>query len=137
MKSNRTGLFILSVAFAFGAGVAAKAALDGPTKGKGITNETLAEVLLSKEFPNLENRMFRMRKASIAPGGIVPVHSHAGRPGLVYVMSGEIIEHRSDQDSPKVHRAGSYTIEANSISHWWENKGSEPVNMVLVDVYKK
>lgn len=123
--------------FAFAAGVVATAAFDGPTKPKGITSKTLAEVLLSKEVPDLDGRNFRMRYASIAPGGIVPVHSHTGRPGLVYVISGEIIEHRSDQDAPKIHKAGSFTVEANGISHWWENKGDEPTNLVLVDVYKK
>ncbi|MGH1419122.1 MAG: cupin domain-containing protein [Hyphomicrobiaceae bacterium] len=137
MKFFKPGLLILSLAFAFAAGVTANEVLDGPTKAKGITSKTLAEVLLSKEMTDLDGRKFRMRRASIAPGGIVPVHSHAGRPGLVYVMSGKIIEHRSDQEAPKMHQAGSFTIEANGISHWWENKGDEPADLVLVDVYKK
>lgn len=136
MTLNKTGVFALSIVLAFTAGVAAKTAMEGPKKAKNLTIETLGEFSLAKEIPDLDGRNMRMRKATIAPGGIVPVHSHAGRPGLAYVVNGEIIEHRDDRDEPVVHRSGSFAIESNGVDHWWENKGSEPVVAIVVDVYK-
>ena len=38
--------------------------------------------------------MMRVRQLEIQPGGIVPWHSHADRPALIYVVSGEIVEIR-------------------------------------------
>lgn len=137
MTLKRTGVFALSVILAFTAGVAAKTAMDGPTKAKNVKIETLAEFPLAKEVPDLDGRNLRMRKATIEPGGIVPVHTHAGRPGLAYVVNGEIIEHRDDRDEPVIHRSGSFAIESNGVDHWWENKGNETVEAIVVDVYKK
>ena len=38
----------------------------------------------------------------VQPGGIVPWHSHADRPALIYVVSGEIVEINEDQLKVKV-----------------------------------
>jgi uncharacterized RmlC-like cupin family protein len=42
------------------------------------------------------DRELRFRKLTIAPGGVVPWHSHADRPALIYVAEGEIHEFASN-----------------------------------------
>ena len=38
----------------------------------------------------LPDRLMRIRKLTIEPGGIVPWHSHADRPALILIVEGEI-----------------------------------------------
>ena len=40
-------------------------------------------------------RDLRLRRLVVQPGGIVPFHSHAGRPALIITVSGDITEYRS------------------------------------------
>src|SRR5512141_1283134 len=62
---------------------------------KGVTSEVLATVELGGEIEGLEGRQLRMRLVTIEPGGVFgPIHDHAGRPGLVYVLQGTITDYR-------------------------------------------
>ena len=63
---------------------------------KGVTDTTLGAIDLSKEPAQIKDRQLRLRKLTIEPGGIVPWHSHADRPALIYVAKGEIMEYASD-----------------------------------------
>jgi len=67
----------------------------------------------------------------------VPIHSHKGRPALIYTVSGTIVEHRSSCAAPIVHKAGDIAREADGISHWWQNEGTEPVVLLSSDVFKQ
>ena len=59
----------------------------------GVTDTTLGSVDLGKEMLAAKDHTLRFRKLTIAPGGIVPWHSHDDRPALIYVAEGEIIEY--------------------------------------------
>src|SRR5262249_28143119 len=74
------------------------------------------------------------RKLTIEPGGIVPWHSHADRPAIIYVAEGEIIEHASTCAVPIVHKAGEIRPETYPIAHWWQNNGSRTVVLFVGDV---
>jgi hypothetical protein len=56
---------------------------NAPTAPVGVTDTELASVDLSKENVKLADRRLRLRQMTIAPGGIVPMHSHADRPALI------------------------------------------------------
>src|SRR5205085_6227609 len=67
----------------------------GATMPKDVTDTVLASIDLSKEMVKLDDHLFRMRRLEIKPGGIVPWHSHADRPALIYVVQGTITEYAS------------------------------------------
>ena len=61
----------------------------------GITVELLSTVPLGPEIDGMQGRQLRMRRFTFAPGAVFgPVHDHAGRPGMVYVLQGTITDHR-------------------------------------------
>lgn len=79
--------------------------------------------------------MLRLRTVNVPPRGIVPLHSHADRPGIVYIVSGELVEYNSFCDAPIVHREGETTPAfGEGVSHWWSNPSDQPVIAVSTDV---
>jgi quercetin dioxygenase-like cupin family protein len=105
----------------------------GPTMPKDVTDTVLAAIDLSKENVKLDDHMFRMRQLVIQPGGIVPWHSHADRPALIYVVAGEVTEYASTCAIPLVHKAGEVSVDAGR-SHWWKNTGTKPVVLISADI---
>jgi len=101
---------------------------------KGVTDTTLGAIDLSKEPAQINDRQLRFRKLTVEPGGIVPWHSHADRPALIYVAQGEIVEYASDCRGPIVHKAGEIRPETNPTSHWWKNVGKKTVVLFVGDV---
>ncbi len=66
----------------------------------------------------------------------MPWHDHATRPANIYVVSGTIEEYRSDCKVPIVHKAGDAVAEFGAeLSHWWQNKGAEPVVLISADLF--
>jgi len=109
--------------------------IAGPVKNKGITSVTpVGVVALGTEFPALAGRQLRARELVIEPGGVVAVHEHDQRPGLAYILEGEIVEHRSDQSKPLLRKKGDAAFEKSGVSHWWENKSEQPVRALVVDI---
>jgi quercetin dioxygenase-like cupin family protein len=105
----------------------------GATEPKDVTDNVLAAIDLKKEMVALDGHQFRMRQLEIQPGGIVPWHSHADRPALIYVVSGEITEYASTCAIPLVHKAGEVSVDAGR-SHWWQNTGKKPVVLISADI---
>ena len=106
------------------------------TKAVGVTDVTLGAIDLAKQPANIKDRELRFRKLTIAPGGIVPWHSHDDRPALIYVQQGEIIEYASNCAEPILHKAGDIRPEVSGTSHWWKNDGKETVILYVGDVRK-
>jgi quercetin dioxygenase-like cupin family protein len=89
---------------------------------------------ISKDYPGTEGRQLRMRKITLAPGGVAAYHSHKDRPSVTYVLSGAITDHR-DGDGVKHYTAGQSFPEPTSLNHWVENTGKEPAVLVGVDIF--
>ena len=107
---------------------------NAPTMPKDVTDTVIGSVDLGKEI-NVDGRQLRTRRLVVQPGGIVPIHSHMDRPALIVVVSGSITEHRSDNANPVEHRAGDISREADGISHYWINHGTEPAVLLSSDVF--
>jgi quercetin dioxygenase-like cupin family protein len=107
---------------------------NAPTMPKDVTDTVIGSVDLGKEI-NVDGRQLRTRRLVVQPGGIVPIHSHADRPALIVTVSGSITEHRSDCSQPVEHKAGDISREAEGISHYWINHGSEPAVLLSSDVF--
>ena len=110
--------------------------MAGPDKTVGIESvEMLGVNPLGADFPALEDRVMRVRRLVVNPGGVVAVHEHKQRPGVAYILEGEIYEHRSDADEPILRKAGQIAFEHSGVSHWWENKSDAPVTALVVDIF--
>lgn len=114
-----------------------KEAFEGPKQGKHLTFKTLDDIDLKNEFPGGEGRGYRARYWEIGPKGVVPVHDHTNRPAMIYVVQGEIYEHRSDKKEPILYRAGDLSVEAEGVKHWWENRSEKTVILMGFDIYEK
>jgi len=101
---------------------------------KNVTDKVLAQTDLAGEQVALKGHLMRVRRLDIQPGGIVPWHSHGDRPALIYVMSGEIVEHASNCAVPILHKAGEVARETHATAHWWNNQGNTPVVLLSFDI---
>jgi len=113
---------------------AANPLAGAPSAPIGVIDTELASVDLSKENVKLDQRRLRLRHMTIAPGGIVPLHSHEDRPALIMVNSGEIYENSSKCSVPILHKAGDVAREYLGTKHWWKNSGNQPVDLTIGDI---
>jgi len=104
------------------------------TPGKGVTDTVIASIDLSKEPINAADRLQRLRKLVIEPGGIVPWHSHTDRPAIIYIIEGEIVEYASNCSVPIVHKTGEVSTETKGTSHWWKNLTDKTVVLLSFDI---
>ncbi|HEV8691839.1 MAG TPA: cupin domain-containing protein [Ideonella sp.] len=100
----------------------------------GVVDTELSSIDLAKENVHLDNRRLRLRHMTIAPGGVVPFHSHEDRPALIMVNSGEIFEHSSKCAVPILHKAGDISREFLGTKHWWRNTTVQPVELTIADI---
>lgn len=107
-----------------------------PTAPVKVTDDLINSVDLGTEL-KFDGHDLRMRKLVVQPGGIVPLHSHAGRPALILTASGSITEYRSNCLDPIQHKAGDVAREADGISHWWKNNGKVAAILYSADVKSK
>jgi quercetin dioxygenase-like cupin family protein len=109
------------------------ALVNAPTKPVGVTDTVLEKLDLSKQMVKLNDHQLRIRRLEIQPGGIVPLHDHADRPALIYIVSGEITEYASDCKTGIVHKAGETSRDAD-LKHWWKNTSKKPVVLISADI---
>lgn len=108
---------------------------EGPKDTRGVSAvEALGAVSLAGEIPDDGDRVLRTRELTIVPGGIVAVHRHEQRPGVAYILEGEMVEHRNDRTEPVLRKAGDTAFERSGVTHWWENVGDEAVRALVVDI---
>ncbi len=102
----------------------------------GVTDTVVTTTELAKEPLAINGRLFRARRLDIAPGGVVPWHSHGDRPAMILISSGEIVEYASTCGVPITHKAGDITAERNPTAHWWKNLGTQPVVIYSFDLFR-
>ena len=99
-----------------------------------MAEQGASSIDLSKEMVSLPQRRLRYRHMEIAPGGVVPLHTHADRPALIMVNAGQIYEYSSQCTVPILHKAGEIGRESNGLMHWWKNEGSVTVVLTIADI---
>lgn len=101
---------------------------------RGVDREILSMVSL-KNWHGVGDLFLRTRRLTVAVDGIVPTHQHDDRPSIVYIVSGEIIEHSAFCSVPILHKAGDFTPEFGpGHAHWWENRSGVVVVLTSSDV---
>lgn len=114
--------------------IKANAIPAGATMPEGVTDEVLSSIDLSKEAIHVKDRLFRLRRLVIQPGGIVPWHEHGDRPALIYIIEGNITEYSSNCAVPIVHKGGEAAMESAHLAHWWKNTGDQAVVLLSADI---
>ena len=109
-----------------------------PTETSGIVAlKKLGTVKLDGEFDTVEGRVLRTREIVFEPGAVVALHKHLGRPGVAYIIEGEMTEHRVDASgraSIVVRKAGETALEGTGVVHWWENASDGTARALVVDI---
>jgi len=106
-----------------------------PTENRGVNIGQTVALDLGQEIDRVHGRQLRLRVVTLDPGGVVGKHTHDGRPGVAYVLKGTLTEYR-EGGFVKERGPGEAWAEGKDVTHWAENKGSEPVVVVAVDVFK-
>ncbi|MFN8011125.1 MAG: cupin domain-containing protein [Holophagaceae bacterium] len=103
---------------------------------RGVEVQLLATVDLGAEIEGMAGRELRMRLVTLAPGAVFgPLHDHVDRPGLVYILSGTITDHRNGVATE--YGPGAGWPEDRHTLHWLENRGDVPAVEVSVDIVRK
>lgn len=129
------GAPLLSLAFLLC--VSASAVDTAPEKPVGLigTNDALGIVEFTPHnLPGaINDYALRARSITIEPNGAIHNHSHAGRPGIVRVTKGNVLEIRGT--SERTLKAGDYWFENADTMHWFKNPSkTETAEIWVVDL---
>ncbi|MFD1711386.1 cupin domain-containing protein [Ottowia sp. GY511] len=110
-----------------------------PAKNSGLSGDApvgLVDLAAHKMPGSMADYDLRARLLTLAPGGGAAVHPHAGRPGIVLVVKGMVIEGRGNDQ--RVLRTGEHWQETAETSHWFTNpSNSETAQLWAVDIVPK
>ena len=106
-----------------------------PVETRGVTEKVLAAVDLGPEIEGMAGRKLRMRLITIDPGGATAVHTHRDRPGTVYILQGNITDHRDGAATE--YGPGPGWAEDKATTHWIQNAGTTPAMEISVDLFKQ
>ncbi|WP_159731495.1 cupin domain-containing protein [Methylosinus sp. Ce-a6] len=104
-----------------------------PTQPRGVTDTVIGSIDLGHEL-GVDGRDLRLRRLVVQPGGIVPFHSHDGRPAIIITLRGQILEFATNCSTPILHRAGETVRETSKVSHYWINRSKAVVELLSADV---
>jgi quercetin dioxygenase-like cupin family protein len=110
-----------------------------PANSDRIKVEAMGEIDLAVEYPTMpeaKGYIMRSRRLTLEPHQRSEVYKSKGQPGYTYVVKGNVLEHRSDQDSA-IRRPEEFIVTEGNISYYWENPTSEPVVLWVVDFVKR
>lgn len=115
---------------------AVQAQRQPPTEHKGVKVASLG--VISEESMSaqvgLEGYKMQLREIVLAPGGQIARHSHAGRPGLVWTLSGSWVEGRPQGEKAYPDTLKEAILEDKDTEHWFWNDGNEPARVVVCDI---
>jgi len=107
-----------------------------PKETKGVSVDATSTLTIAPQIPGFEGHVLRLRQVTMVPGGVIAHHTHANRPTVVYIVSGELTEYR-DGGQEITHRAGEQWVEGADVSHWAENRGQVPAVLIGADIIPK
>ena len=109
---------------------------SAPTDYKSVSEEVLASIDLAPEIDTVANRVLRLSRAVVAPGGHVGLHSHQGDPTIVYLLSGALTNHHEDGTTENF-QPGQFFAEFGPRAHWVENAGSSPAIFIVANIHRR
>lgn len=110
---------------------------EKPTGVNGMNDAVGSVDLTAHAMPGpVTDYDLRARLIGIAPGGAIHSHPHAGRPGIVRVVKGSVIEYRGS--TARTLNLGDTWYENADTVHWFRNpSATEPAELWVVDLVPK
>ncbi len=106
-----------------------------PTKATGILIAGSSTLLFADQIPEFKGNGLEIRTIVLEPGEMSAYHSHANRPIVAYLASGDYTEHRNDE-GVIVHEIGEQWTEGANVAHWSKNRGSVSTYLINVEVVR-
>lgn len=97
-----------------------------------ISVNQLERFTLAPQIKGLDGYDIRARKIIVSAGGSIPEHGHTTRPGIVYVLSGEIMEYRGN--NARLLKAGDSVVEDVSTVHSYRNLSDLECVLIAFDI---
>ncbi|MAO28363.1 cupin domain-containing protein [Roseovarius sp.] len=91
----------------------------------------IKDIMLQEGGKPILERMMRLRRLDVFPGGVVPVHSHENRPAILFVLHGSMTIHSNKDDKPLVINQGESVTEFNDIRHYAKNNSDSDFLQIL------
>ena len=129
LKIAATGL-LLAAGSAWAQAPAPQKLVPAVAPGGAVT----ATVDLGAEYPAMKGYTFTQTLTTVAPNTGRPMHSHAGNPEIVRIISGVLTDYRNGGPA-LAYGPGSTLVNAGGVSHMWANLGAEPVVFVATSLH--
>jgi quercetin dioxygenase-like cupin family protein len=110
--------------------VLAGARTEGFGEARGVESVDIALTPLASD----PTRMLRLRRLTIAPGGVIPWHDHTVNQGMALMVSGEMVELRNSCLDAMTYRAGDVAREDAGTAHSWRNETTAPAVVLVAHV---
>jgi quercetin dioxygenase-like cupin family protein len=104
-----------------------------PTEKSGATPRKLESIELG-DLKAANEKSLRMREATLAPGGALPLHPHHDRPAVVYILKGELTVYSDIDQKWHTYRPGEH-YKIYQSSHALRNLGQEAAVFIEVDLF--
>lgn len=101
------------------------------TEGFGAQSGVVGEDLALTPLASDPTKALRLRRLTVAPGGVIAWHDHSAVQGMALLVSGEMVELRNTCLDPITYRAGDIAREDAGTAHSWRNETDAPA-VVLV-----
>lgn len=98
--------------------------------------------LLFPEEPTLNGYQMRARRYEFLPDQTSELYNAIKNPAIIYVISGDVLEYRSDQiasiaQEALIKKQGDFSIAQDGVSYYWKNPTSELAQLLVVDFVKQ
>jgi quercetin dioxygenase-like cupin family protein len=113
--------------------------LQPPNNPDDIKIEDMGSLDLTSQLsavPAAKDYVLRSRRLTILPKQKTKMNDGSGNPSIIYIISGDVWENRSDEAS-SIRRPGEYSVVNKGVSYYWENTTIKPVVLWVVDIIKK
>jgi quercetin dioxygenase-like cupin family protein len=106
-----------------------------PTESKGFEDVELRSIDLASEIDTVRGYKLRMRRLTLEPGGVIPLHNHKDRPTVSYLIKGTLTSRSPGKADIVITVGGGHTV-GMADNHWVENRGAETAEWIVVEVAK-
>ncbi|OYO25753.1 cupin domain-containing protein [Janthinobacterium sp. PC23-8] len=134
MKNYKLAATAAALACALSLMSAPAAAQSADAQRVGVNGKVLESIPLANMLDGGAARSLRMRQVTIDPGGLLPLHSHADRPSVSYVLRGTVTETFEDTGESRRLSAGQSYETHGARRHALQNLEQEPAVFIEVDL---
>lgn len=104
------------------------ARIGSDNESRGTESQDIALTPLASD----PSRALRLRRITVAPGGVIAWHTHDVNQGMALLVSGELTEFRNTCMDPIRYRAGDVASEDAQTAHGWRNESDDTPAVILV-----